>query len=290
MKILTLLFFYSISIISFSQPINRSFEGANGRIKLLGVASLDRLAEEPFAEWYLKNYSEYEVAEVNVDLSKADSITVFMGTWCGDSKREVPRFVKILDAAKYDLSKLKIVCLNTGFQNYKQAPEREERGLNIHRVPTIIFHNDDGGEIGRIVEEPVVSLEEDIIEVLNGKEYHTAYPVAQRMIEYFEKFSLKELKKMKPKLVNEFDSIENIYELGTYGYVLWSSFQLPKAQFVFELNAELFPEEARVHQRLAQFMNSLGKEKEALVSIKKGLKADPENEGLIEMRKMISAK
>lgn len=284
MKTLSLTFFLFTSIVSFTQPINRSFEGANGRVTLLGQVSVDRLKEDPFAEWYDQNYSEYEVADTRLDLAKIDSITLFMGSWCGDSKREVPRFVKILESADYDLEKLKIICLNTGFQNYKQAPEREERGVNIHRVPTFIFHDSDGEEVGRIVEEPVVTLEEDIQSILNGDVYETAYPVANKLIEYFNNYSMKALRKMKSKFVQEFKDTENVYELNTYGYVLWTSFQIPKAQFIFELNAELFPDEAVVHQTLARFMNSLGKEKEAFASVKKGLQAEPENENLLKLR------
>ncbi|MEP1032917.1 hypothetical protein [Ekhidna sp.] len=283
MKILIPFLLLTSSIITFSQPINRSFESANGKITLLGEVNLTRLKAAPFDAWYTENYEDYQVSDTELNLTKADSITIFMGTWCGDSRREVPRFLKILESADYDLKKLKILCLNTGFQNYKQAPEREERGINIHRVPTFIFHSDNGEEIGRIVEEPVVSLEDDINTVLTGKTYHTAYPVANKLIQYFEEYSLKELRKMKSKLLDQFESGENIYELNTYGYVLWTSFQIPKAQFVFELNAELFPEEATVHQTLARFMDSLGKKKEALISVKKGLQVEPKNANLLEL-------
>ena len=289
MKTLSLIVLLTLPLSTLAQPINRSFEGPNGRITLLGEVSIDRLMEDPFGEWYSKNQEEYEVAEVAVNLAAADSITIFMGTWCGDSRREVPRFIKILESVDYDIGKLKILCLNTGFQNYKQAPEREERGMNIHRVPTFVFHDAAGAEIGRIVEEPVVSLEEDINTVLAGEAYETAYPVANQLINYFNDYSIKELRKMKSKLVTEFKGGENIYELNTYGYVLWTSFQLPKAQFVFELNAELFPEEPMVHQSLARFMSGLGKNKDALARVKKGLKIEPENEYLLEMQSQLLA-
>ncbi len=287
MKTLSLILLLFTALSLFSQPINRSFEGPKGRITLLGEVSLARLNESPFGEWYEKNHDEYQVDETTIDLSKADSITIFMGTWCGDSRREVPRFAKILEQSNFDLSKLKVLCLNTGFQNYKQAPEREERGADIHRVPTFILHDQTGEEIGRIVEEPVASLEEDLNTILNGSEYPTAYPIAQQLIKYFDEYSMKELHKMKSKLVDEFEAGENMYELSTYGYVLWTSFQIPKAQFVFELNVALFPNEPTVHQTLARFMNSLGKNKEALASVKKGLKIEPENEFLLEMETRI---
>lgn len=274
-----------------AQPLDRSFENANGSVKLLGQATLDRLTQSPFDEWYGKNYEEYQVEASSLDgVQMPDSITIFMGTWCGDSKREVPRFVKILEEKNYDMERLKIICLNTGFQNYKQAPEREERGVNIHRVPTFIFHDTKGDEVGRIVEEPVVSLEADMKTVLSGEEYATAYPAAADLVEKFENYSLKELRKMMPKLTEQYREIAaKDYELNTYGYVLWASFDLMKAEFVFELNSAAFPEVARHYQTLARFKTSIGKGKEALSIVKQGLKVEPEHEALSKMKEAMVA-
>jgi thiol-disulfide isomerase/thioredoxin len=289
MKKLTCILFLGIAICSQSQPLNRFFEKANGDINLLGISTVDRLQEAPFMEWYLESYSEYEVnTELFQLVDLPDSITIFMGTWCGDSRREVPRFIKILESRNYDLDKLNIICLNTGFQNYKQAPEREERGMDIHRVPTFIFHDEKAKEIGRIVEEPIVSLEQDFADVMNGKVYETAYPVANDMINNFKNYSLKELKKMTPALLKKYkDKSVSISELNTYGYVLWSSWELTKAEFVFELNTKLYPEEARTHSSLARFKSGLGKTKEAMSSVKNGLKIEPENEGLLRMKESL---
>ena len=53
-------------------------------------------------------------------------------------------------------------------------PEKEEIGLNIHHVPTVILYNN-GNEIGRIIEYPVQSLEEDMVAILNGTNYTPNY-------------------------------------------------------------------------------------------------------------------
>ena len=34
------------------------------------------------------------------------SVLCFMGTWCGDSRRETPRFYKIMEAANFDLKRI----------------------------------------------------------------------------------------------------------------------------------------------------------------------------------------
>ena len=35
-----------------------------------------------------------------------------MGTWCGDSKRETPRFFKILELADFEMTNFELVTVN----------------------------------------------------------------------------------------------------------------------------------------------------------------------------------
>ena len=67
---------------------------------LVGKIGLDAFEASPYNSWYSKNYADYKVDEKSINPHKttlhSHKILVFMGTWCGDSKREVPRFAKIL--------------------------------------------------------------------------------------------------------------------------------------------------------------------------------------------------
>ena len=71
---------------------------------LVGIATKELLQQEPFSEWFGLNYDEYEldatVTEQLKPLLKKVNVKVFMGTWCGDSKEQVPVFYKIMDAVK----------------------------------------------------------------------------------------------------------------------------------------------------------------------------------------------
>lgn len=88
-------------------------------------------------------------------LSDVDSVQIFFGSWCGDSKREVPWMLKILNESGFE--KYSLIGLGNSFQNYKQSPFGEEIGKNIHRVPTFIFYKD-STEVNRTVESPKASL------------------------------------------------------------------------------------------------------------------------------------
>jgi len=63
---------------------------------------------------------------------------MFMGTWCGDTRYEVPKFFKLLDEVEFNKDNLKNIAVNRG----KKAPGELDEEYGIHRVPTIIFLKD----------------------------------------------------------------------------------------------------------------------------------------------------
>lgn len=140
---------------------------------LTGKTERQELQTGTFGSWFNPRYDEYDINKDLVlqlkPLLKDVAITIFMGTWCGDSKRETPRFYKILDAA----GKTQDIELIT-VDRSKTTPQGLEAGKDIKRVPTLIFSKN-GEELGRIVEYPIESLEEDMLKILQGKPYKHAY-------------------------------------------------------------------------------------------------------------------
>lgn len=143
-------------------------------VMLLGESNRQGLLMEPFKEWYNLGYSHYRTApEVAIELKpllEDVSISVFMGTWCEDSQRDVPHLYKILDDTGFDESNLTLVNVN----DEKTTPQGLEDGKDIINVPTIIFYKD-GVELGRIVEYPIETVEKDMLKILSGKNYKHAY-------------------------------------------------------------------------------------------------------------------
>jgi thiol-disulfide isomerase/thioredoxin len=136
---------------------------------LLGVISSEDLQEAPYGEWYTENTQGYDVDDSSLSdlktLLDGVEIKIVMGTWCHDSKREVPRFYKILEAANGNVS-TEMIALDRN----KQAPAGEIDGMAITNTPTFIFYKD-GQELNRIVETPVEGLETDMINILSGQPY-----------------------------------------------------------------------------------------------------------------------
>jgi thiol-disulfide isomerase/thioredoxin len=166
--------------------INQVTKDKNGNDILLGCCTREALSREPFAAWFNNNYFNYTVDTTLITSLKEQmnrkQFLLFMGTWCGDSKREVPRMLKILDYCGVKPEQVKIIMVSNADSLYKQSPLHEERGLNIIRVPTLIVY-ENTTEINRLIEYPVESLEKDLLKILSRKLYKPNYalnvPIAQ---------------------------------------------------------------------------------------------------------------
>jgi thiol-disulfide isomerase/thioredoxin len=133
---------------------------------LLGYFTRDRLNKAPHCEWYLKGYDEYKPDSLVVNkltlISKENlTVKIVMGTWCPDSRREVPRLMRILDYWKFPMVNVTFI----GVDDSKLSPVGEYSKLDIQRVPTFIFYKNNI-EAGRIIEVPVTSLEQDMVNIL----------------------------------------------------------------------------------------------------------------------------
>lgn len=142
---------------------------------IIGIANKETFKVNYGNDWFNDNYDSYIPSKKTVEsikpLLKNVKIKTFIGTWCGDSKREIPKLYKILDKAKFNYKNLTMIGVNRS----KKA-NGLEKDLNIKRVPTFIFYKK-GKEIGRFVEHTVngATLEQDVFEILSEKGYKHAY-------------------------------------------------------------------------------------------------------------------
>lgn len=156
----------------------QTYEDKNGRVQLIGETDKNALMQEPYNQWFRRKDDYTPDAEIIAQLSKElkdITIEAFYGSWCGDSKRDVPKFYKILEETGYDTNQLTIVAVGNTKELYKKSPDGEHEGKNIKRVPTFIFYNKQGQEMGRIVESAVETLEKDMLAIITGKPYKHKY-------------------------------------------------------------------------------------------------------------------
>lgn len=133
---------------------------------ILGYFTKERLLSPPHSEWYNNAFENYqyniEAADKLNEISTDDlTIKIVMGSWCPDSRREVPRFMRIMDLWKFPVENITFI----GVDDLKLSPVGEYENLNIQRVPTFIIYKNNI-EAGRIIENPLTSLEQDILNIL----------------------------------------------------------------------------------------------------------------------------
>lgn len=143
---------------------------ADGSRFLMGVLAKEDLLSEPYRAWFDPGYRAYQPNHALVQNLKPllhnIYVLVFLGTWCGDSQREIPRLIRILDEAGLPPNRLKLVGVDRRRATYKTSPGGEQWGFNIQRVPTVILLRN-GKEVGRIVERPATGLELDLCDLLS---------------------------------------------------------------------------------------------------------------------------
>lgn len=164
-KILLVIVFFPLLIAA--QDKNKlTVDERSGKPMLIGFCDRTAFADTNFAWWYNSEYDNYEVNTTDLDLIKGKlngiSVKIILGTWCSDSRREVPRFIRILDELKFDESRLTLICVD----RKKESPAGNIKELEIKLVPTFILYRE-GKEIGRIIETPQTTLECDLQKLLN---------------------------------------------------------------------------------------------------------------------------
>lgn len=134
--------------------------------EMIGKVKIEDFKEEPNKKWFLEEYNNYQInTNILKSLSKKAmkfKVKIYFGSWCSDSRREVPRFIRIMEAANVKAKQLEF----HGLDRNKKSPDYQDNKYIIQYVPTFIFYRK-GKEIGRIVETPTLTLEKDILKILS---------------------------------------------------------------------------------------------------------------------------
>lgn len=142
----------------------------------IGPMSIADMIELPgwFTEDFLAYMPQPEYANAIPAHMGDVEILCVLGTWCSDSKREVPRLIRILQAKNIAPEKLTLI----GVDRSKRDPDGVAQRYKVDRVPTFVFLRD-GKEIGRIVEAPMASLEKDMLGIIDPNAGTAAPPPPQ---------------------------------------------------------------------------------------------------------------
>jgi len=131
---------------------------------LTGQVTESQIREIKIFDIYTIRYQTDE-SSINKLNAVQDSILidVYMGTWCHDSKREVPALFKIMETLDNPL----ISASYTALEYKRRGPKEIIEENNIKRTPTFIVYKN-GKEVGRIIEEAKISVEADLYNIIIG--------------------------------------------------------------------------------------------------------------------------
>lgn len=111
-------------------------------------------------------------AEIDADAAQAltavepgAQVTVFLGTWCSDSRREVPRLWRVLDQVG---GLVPFGVEYVAVDRSKKEPAELVAGVDLRYVPTFVVRRG-FEEVGRVVEIAPHGIEHDLLALLGGE-------------------------------------------------------------------------------------------------------------------------
>ncbi len=132
---------------------------------IIGSTSAEQVREEHrIFDIYTKRYQpNAEAIKYLSEIQDSVTIHVLFGTWCHDSKKQIPAFMKTLEEANNPKIKVEYIAVNRKKAEPKAVVERW--GLKLTPTFIIVRRNK---EFGRIIEEPITSIEGDLVDILKS--------------------------------------------------------------------------------------------------------------------------
>lgn len=135
----------------------------------------------------LKNYENYNpkprvIKEIKDLLLKNQiklKILAIGANWCPDCIINIPNLIKITHKFTNEVIQLQILYgvkvkafrkkEEIKWHKKKSPPEAVDPKFDLNAIPTFYFFNEKGNYLGRIVERPKLTIEEDLIHILKNQ-------------------------------------------------------------------------------------------------------------------------
>lgn len=141
--------------------------GGDDRPELVGPLSRAEI-EAGVPDWVAAQIESAPDADQAARMAAAGEgsrVTVYLGTWCSDSRRELSRFWRAIDEAGGEVA-FELAYIGIRRDKEQRDPALQEVGLQF--VPTFVVERD-GVELGRMVEVSPNGIEYDLAALLEGE-------------------------------------------------------------------------------------------------------------------------
>lgn len=271
----------------------QTYTTPEGDVHYCGPITETELRSGNFANWFTEEDPSFNLPATSPAWASnlADAkVEIFLGTWCGDSKTWVPRFISYWEAAGLKAGQLSFVALYNGDEKYKQGPAGEHQGRHVHRVPTFIFSRE-GEEFARMVEHPVTDMETDLAQIALGHPVRPAYAAANHM------WTLLESQPIDSIYAHGNEHLRELYrlaskstELNALGYLLLRAGETDKALTALHFNTFIYRYDPNVYDSYGEALAVAGKTDAAIRSYEKVLQFKPEDEHALAQLEVLRKK
>src|SRR5271157_5225201 len=107
-KLIILIAMMTIVMCINAQEINKTkIDEKSQMVVLIGLCNREGLKSDIFKTYYDTEYNAYTTNAIDIGnlravlVNKNITVTIVMGSWCGDSQEQVPHFFKIIDAVGF---------------------------------------------------------------------------------------------------------------------------------------------------------------------------------------------
>jgi thiol-disulfide isomerase/thioredoxin len=146
-----------VILLLFSFPYLRSEKDLTGPLCKEEILKNNPEWQELVASYNPKSEIIKKIKTINREIH----IEIFMGCWCPDCRQHVSAYFKIMEMADNPFISTSYI----GIPREKEARKEFIQGKNIVRIPTFIIYFQNQ-EVGRIIETPTKSVEEDLIDII----------------------------------------------------------------------------------------------------------------------------
>lgn len=144
----------------------KDFDDSEGTSILLGKKSWRQWKAE--TDWDSYAGGDYRPAKAKVSRisrlvrSSKISFLIFAGSWCKDSETQLPMLMKLLGAVRVPPGSIELFGVDAGMKE----PSGTAQSHGVINVPTLIVLKGQT-ELGRIVERPEETWEDDLLGILS---------------------------------------------------------------------------------------------------------------------------
>jgi thiol-disulfide isomerase/thioredoxin len=142
-----------------------------GHLVYKGLFTFHNMAAEPTFAWLDSGINAYKPDPLTLPYLRSTirnyNILLFIGTWCEDSQNLLPKFYKLLSSLDIHYENVVLIGMDRAKTTTTTAGTELVNKYKVSLLPTILFTDSNGQEVGRIIETVSKSIEWDMVEIFS---------------------------------------------------------------------------------------------------------------------------